>query len=161
MGEETPAMNATLELAAEDTALGLRTGRPLPIFVYGTLRPGGGFYYRVEPLVTEAEPAILAGFDLHIASYPAIRQASSYTSRVRGDLLWITDIGAALRTCDSIESFHPPYATLYLRAVVTVRCGDNFAESTAAWAYLGGPGLRYTERNRVRSGDYFATLART
>lgn len=129
----------------------ISASQPLPIFVYGTLRPGGGFFGNIEWNVARHEPARLPGFDLFAGGYPAIRPATSYSHVVVGDLLWMKHTELALRRCDAIECYHPPYSSMYIRAVVTALSNDS--APTAAWAYLAGPGHNFAEGVRVTSGD--------
>lgn len=127
---------------------------PSQLFVYGTLRPGGSLYPGIESLVEAHQPAFLPGFDLHMAGYPAVRPSAFFTARVRGDLLLLKNPAAALALCDRIERYNPPEITMYIRAVVPVWGFTQPGVAVPAWVYLGGPGLRYAETNRVESGDF-------
>jgi gamma-glutamylcyclotransferase (GGCT)/AIG2-like uncharacterized protein YtfP len=139
MEQETPALITSTE--------------PLPFFVYGTLRPGGDLYHNIEYLVRRHEPAILPGFDLYMAGYPAIRPTEIPSRFVVGDLLWMRDHERALARCDAIEHYHPPFTTMYIRAAVIAQT-DGRDTRMAAWAYLAGPGCPFDEDDRVPSGDY-------
>src|SRR6266568_3043363 len=95
--QETPPMK-TLIAATQ----------PLPFFVYGTLRPGGSLYGGVEEFIERHERAVLPGFDLFLAGYPAIQVSDRRGAIVHGDLLWTSDHDEALRRCDNIEHYNPP-----------------------------------------------------
>jgi gamma-glutamylcyclotransferase (GGCT)/AIG2-like uncharacterized protein YtfP len=130
----------------------ITSSEPLPFFVYGTLRPGFRLYRGLEALIERHEPARLPGFDLFISGYPVVRVSDGRGRYVTGDLLWMTDHDAALRRCDGIENYRPPYNTMYIRAAVLALRGEQPGIPVTAWVYMGGPRMGFY--NRVESGDY-------
>ncbi|WP_151773091.1 gamma-glutamylcyclotransferase family protein [Streptomyces abyssomicinicus] len=145
-----------------------RTGRAerLPVFVYGTLRPGG--LYHPDFLLgrtTAEEPATLRGAVLHEGpGYPYALEdpaADAATTVVRGELMTLREDGyeQVLAALDQLEDHRPgDPSSLYVRAVREVtRTADG--APVAAWVYLAAPRLAARLRAEARivtSGDWFA-----
>ncbi|MEU3555758.1 gamma-glutamylcyclotransferase family protein [Streptomyces fragilis] len=155
-----------------------RTER-LPVFVYGTLRPGG-FYHPSYLLgrTTAEEPATLRGAVLHEGpGYPyALEQDGAEIGAgtdagagtdvdvepgvVHGELMTLVEDGyeRVLDALDQLEEYRPgDPSSLYLRAVRDVtRTRDG--ETVRAWVYLAAPRLaaRLRAEGRViAGGDWF------
>lgn len=147
------------------------TGRTerLPVFVYGTLRPGG--LYHPDFLLgrtTAEEPATLRGAVLHEGpGYPYALEdtdtgtdADAATTVVRGDLMTLREDGyeQVLAALDQLEDYRPgDPSSLYLRAVREVTRTAGGAP-VAAWVYLAAPRLAARLRAEARivtSGDWF------
>jgi gamma-glutamylcyclotransferase (GGCT)/AIG2-like uncharacterized protein YtfP len=139
------------------------TAPTLPVFVYGTLRPGRVNWPVAEPLCIRHEPALLPGFALYGLEWPCAVGARAHTEPtviaegVRGDLLWF-DPPAAPRALDTLDRFEDvvpgdPAASLYLRERHPVLVGDR---SLDAWVYVPGALLlaQVTEERRVPGDDW-------
>ncbi|MER5478169.1 gamma-glutamylcyclotransferase family protein [Streptomyces sp. NPDC002734] len=149
-----------------------RTER-LPVFVYGTLRPGGLYHpsYLLGRTTAE-EPATLRGVVLHEGpGYPyaleedgaepgAGRAADVEPGVVRGDLVTLAEVGyeRVLDALDQLEEYRPgDPSSLYLRAVREVTRTRDGA-TVLAWVYLAAPRLaaRLRAEGRViAGGDWF------
>jgi gamma-glutamylcyclotransferase (GGCT)/AIG2-like uncharacterized protein YtfP len=135
----------------EATRIGPDDGAPapvLPVFVYGTLRPGRANWPVAAPLCERTEPATLPGFALYDLDYPAVVEVLSPvgpepSASVRGDLLRLAEPGArvALDHLDRFEGFvpHDPDRSYYRRVERPVVLADGTA--TAAWVYVPGADL--------------------
>jgi gamma-glutamylcyclotransferase (GGCT)/AIG2-like uncharacterized protein YtfP len=136
----------------------------LPVFVYGTLRPGRVNWPVAEPLCARHEPARLPGFALYALEWPCAVGAAIHpdptvvTGEVHGDLLWL-DPGRArdgLGTLDRFEDYDPraPGASLYLRERhrVTTEAGGTLD----AWVYVPASALlaEVCEARRVPGDDW-------
>ncbi|WP_448319479.1 gamma-glutamylcyclotransferase family protein [Streptomyces sp. CO7] len=148
-----------------------RTER-LPVFVYGTLRPGG-FYHPSYLLgrTTAEEPATLRGVVLHEGpGYPyaleedgaeaGARAADMEPGVVHGELMTLAEDGyeRVLEALDQLEEYRPgDPSSLYLRAVREVTRTRDGAR-VLAWVYLAAPRLaaRLRAEGRViAGGDWF------
>lgn len=116
--------------------------RRLPIFVYGTLRPGASSYERLLAGRTQKEqPAWMRGllFWVKEENYPYLTEGPG---RVRGELIDLQpeDYEALLAALDRFEDYHParPQASLYLRRPAEVTLANG--ETRPAWVYVwNGP----------------------
>lgn len=131
----------------------------VPVFVYGTLRPGEYNHDRAERYLTAAVPAVLADHALYVAGLPLVVPQPG--GRVVGDLLKLDPgrYGAAIRDLDRLEGYREgarPEQCLYVRTRVTVSVDGPVPQTRPAWVYLAGP--RMTGRQRggllVASGDF-------
>ncbi|WP_435613538.1 gamma-glutamylcyclotransferase family protein [Streptomyces sp. bgisy159] len=135
--------------------------RPLPFFVYGTLRPGEANHDRfLRGRILREEPALLGGAVLHHGpGYPyAVPEPGG---RVTGELVTARPEAYAglLAELDRLEEFRPgdPH-NLYERvARDVVRATDG--APVHAWVYLAAPAV--TARLRaggrlVEGGDWRA-----
>lgn len=117
-----------LDFQPSDGLLPLRT-EPLPVFVYGTLRPGGTRYGHIEGGVSRHEPARLRARLVPTgADYPGLELSGPERGLVDGVLLHPHAAGLAgwLRWLDRIEA-HP---TLFRRVLCRVEDGR------LAWVYV-------------------------
>lgn len=133
--------------------------RPLPVFIYGTLRPGQKNYPRYLAGRTREEiPASTSG-ELHIfldpggARYPFLTPGDE---TVQGDLVYLKDAfyEETLAELDRLEGYDPQTDTgLYLRREREVVPADR--EPVSAWVYIwNGP---WTEVVKIRDGDFAKT----
>jgi gamma-glutamylcyclotransferase (GGCT)/AIG2-like uncharacterized protein YtfP len=136
----------------------------LPVFVYGTLRPGG-LYHPAHLLgrTTAEEPATLRGAVLHEGpGYPyALEDADAVPGVVHGELMTLVEEGyeRVLEALDELEEYRPgDPSSLYLREAREVtRTADGAA--VRAWVYLAAPRLAARLRAEARivaGGDWLA-----
>lgn len=128
----------------------MRTPEQYPIFVYGTLRPGGWLYPVIEHAVKYTEPAELYNMQLYsLIDFPGMVLDTSANLPVQGDLLhfykkyW----AAAVLVLDRIEG----NGTLFERTKGVVKTLNG---SMNIWTYL------YIEKPveqlvKVESNDWF------
>jgi gamma-glutamylcyclotransferase (GGCT)/AIG2-like uncharacterized protein YtfP len=135
---------------------------PLPLFVYGTLRPGLANHARFCFDATAARPATIAGRLYCMPDgYPAV--TSDARGRVLGALLTFPDPAAALRRIDPLEGVDPSAgpgvaAERYERRVLlAVPLAGGPAEP--AWAYVCHPDQVAAGR-LVPGGDWVAADGR-
>ncbi|GAB2736873.1 gamma-glutamylcyclotransferase family protein [Kitasatospora kifunensis] len=122
------------------------TDRPLPFFVYGTLRTGqrnhshflGGRCVRIEP-------AVLAGATLHEGpGYPYVVTDPDLGKQVHGELITVRpdEFAQVLAALDELEGCRPDGTGLYLRLPLPVTVAADPAaahsERVTAWVYLAG-----------------------
>lgn len=90
--------------------------KQLPIFVYGTLRPGfGNYQWALRGLTYREEPAILYGYTMFLGpGYPYITQARPDirpdATHIIGTALWVApeDYEEVLESLDALEGFLGP-----------------------------------------------------
>jgi gamma-glutamylcyclotransferase (GGCT)/AIG2-like uncharacterized protein YtfP len=112
----------------------------LPIFVYGTLRPGQSNFHRLGSVDT-TEPAYgtnIAIYDTGVNPWPHAVECAGAT--VRGDLIWVSrtvDITAVLAGLDAYEEFDHarPETSEYARVRAEFTSGVT-GQKTTAWVYL-------------------------
>ncbi|MEV5505351.1 gamma-glutamylcyclotransferase family protein [Streptomyces orinoci] len=119
----------------------------LPLFVYGTLRPGRHNYARyLQGHTTAEKPARLRGAALYEGpGYPFAVPAPH--SQVHGDLITLAPAGyaAVLTTLDALEGYAPGAPdNLYERVALPVELPTG--ERPPAWVYLATPTLAHTLR---------------
>ena len=132
------------------------------VFVYGTLRPGGGNYPLLQGSTVTEEPAIADGLALYSNGSGSFPYATARPGRaVSGTLCTITDRQwpAVRRRLDVLEGFHPTYpdTSHYLRRrwpVRTTPSDGSVSRSTIAWLYLAAPHVRIDSSRLVASGDW-------
>ncbi|MGK5629436.1 gamma-glutamylcyclotransferase family protein [Streptomyces sp. URMC 123] len=132
----------------------------LPVFVYGTLRPGHGNHRRFLLGRTEAEePAVLRGAVLYEGpGYPYAVAAPE--GEIRGELITPPRDPAAydalLAELDALEEYVPGAPdNLYERVARAVRLADG--RTAGAWVYLAGERVARRLRGRgavVPGGDW-------
>ncbi len=129
----------------------------LPLFVYGTLRPGLRNHARfLAGRCERARPAVLAGTALHDGpGYPFAVPDPAH--RVHGDLLAPRpeEYAGVLAALDRLEGCHPDGSGLYIRIELPVTPAGG--DPVSAWVYLAGPA--WTARLRttpalIPSGDW-------
>ena len=136
------------------------------VFVYGTLRPGGGNYPLLQGSTVTEEPAVADGLALYSNGSGSFPYATAQPGRaVSGTLCTISDCQwpAVRRRLDLLEGFHPrhPDTSHYLRRRWPVRTTINQSwvdgsdsRSTIAWLYLAAPRVRIDSSRLVASGDW-------
>lgn len=103
----------------------------MPLFVYGTLRPGERLWPYVDKFVDRHERATADGLALFMYDAYAFPYAAREPgSGIAGDLLWLNDADACLAVTDRVEG-HPHH---YRRQLVTVQVDGG--ASVDAWTYL-------------------------
>jgi gamma-glutamylcyclotransferase (GGCT)/AIG2-like uncharacterized protein YtfP len=141
----------------------------LPIFVYGTLRPGQENYDRfVLGKTTREVRAMLADHAMFVLDgYPCITEDSG-AGDVIGDALYLSPelFPAVLAALDQLEGYTPGNASSpYLRVRRSVRTGEGDRgeppRTSLAWVYVGGEPalLRRPACDPVPGGDWLAYLA--
>ena len=129
----------------------------LPVFVYGTLRPGEGNHHCVAAAMTAASAALLEDHALYVSGLPWVVPQPG--GRVVGDLIDIAPAryAATLARLDRLEGYRPGSPDgLYVRVQVVVRL-DGSTDSRRAWVYLAGrrSAARLTQTaTPVASGDW-------
>ncbi|MFA7536830.1 MAG: gamma-glutamylcyclotransferase family protein [Desulfuromonadales bacterium] len=109
----------------------------LPVFVYGTLRPGGKNYPRyLQGTTAREEEATVAG-ELYFVADGGYPYLSPGEGTVRGELMEILPslYRRTLRRLDALEDYDPTdeAGSLYLRRRATVRTAQG--ECREAWVY--------------------------
>ena len=126
----------------------------LPVFVYGTLRPGGLAFRRIALFVRGIERAVLLGADLYdLGAYPMALPGAGI---VVGELLTVHDevYAYALHGLDRYEGYDAARDDgLYLRQRVTVTPSEG--RPVTAWTYLGKPET-VAGRPIIAGGDWLA-----
>lgn len=141
----------------------------LPIFVYGTLRPGQENYDRfVLGKTTREVRAMLADHAMFVLDgYPCITEDTG-AGNVIGDALYLSPehFPAVLAALDQLEGYMSGNASSpYLRVRRSVRTeeggGDEPPRTSLAWVYVGGEPalLRRLACDPVPGGDWLAYLA--
>jgi gamma-glutamylcyclotransferase (GGCT)/AIG2-like uncharacterized protein YtfP len=135
----------------------------LPVFVYGTLRPGEANHcWLLAEVMAAAERAVLPGHQLYGTgmAFPYVTPATAPGRQVVGDLLTLDPDAypEVLERLDALEGYRPerPEAhSHYLRQKVTVLVAD---QPRQAWVYLAGPGAtdRLTDAQLSATGDWLA-----
>ena len=122
----------------------------LPVFVYGTLRPGRGNYgWALSGRTVNEEPATLAGAVMHHG--PGFPYVVTGDGVVVGDLIEVDpaaydDVMASL---DALEGYRPARrSNLYDRVVTSVRTATG---PRKAWVYLAA---RVPAGPLVASGEW-------
>lgn len=124
------------------------------LFVYGTLRSGGG-HAMSQFLAARSRfvsPASAPGRLYDLGAFPGMVEAANTDERVRGEVCELKEPEATLAALDRYEGCGPenPQPWLYERvlAVVTLETG----EQVPAWLYLyRGP---LGQARHMPSGDY-------
>lgn len=150
------AANLTRTIAQVTSAV----PQPLPVFVYGTLRPGEvNWEHRLEGRVVDAVPARLDGVALvDCGPYPAAVERPGAPG-VAGDLLWVEPAlwGRTVELLDELEGYVPgDRDNLFERVVRAVVTG---AGTVDAWVYLAGHELAAADVPEVPGGDWVAYRA--
>jgi gamma-glutamylcyclotransferase (GGCT)/AIG2-like uncharacterized protein YtfP len=133
----------------------------LPVFAYGTLRPGEHNYGIVEAYVFRHEPASLDNASLYYGpGFPYLVEGGT---EVRGELLYISvaDWPQAIRALDYLEGIDTGNTVNghYQRVQKFVTCVNENGELGArrAWVYMAG--VHSANRARlsgalIKSGDW-------
>lgn len=132
----------------------------LPVFVYGTLRPGERNHHCVAAAMTAACPAVLDEHALYVNALPWVVPQPG--GRVVGDLIDIASVryASTLARLDRLEGYWPggsDWDCLYVRTQAVVHLDGSAGSRRHAWVYLAGPdtaaGLPWTA-SLVASGDW-------
>lgn len=120
------------------------------LFVYGTLRPGGGAEHFLEGRAQLIGDAEADGLLYRISWYPGLTPGEG---RVKGALWEMGDPAALLPVLDAYEGCGPgdPAPQEYVRELVAVRGPDG---PVTAWIYRYAWPLEGPER--IASGDFLA-----
>lgn len=134
---------------------------PLPLFVYGTLRPGLANHARFCADVTDVRRAAVAARLYRMADgFPVI--VPDPHGRVLGELLTFPDPAGALRRIDPLEDVDPrapaPPDARYERRVVLAQPLDTGLPERA-WAYVSTP-AHVVGATEVPGGDWLAAGGR-
>lgn len=132
------------------------------VFVYGTLRPGGGNYPLLRGSTVTDEPAVADGLALYRNTSDSFPYATAQPRcAVSGTLCTIEDQqwASVRRRLDLLEGFHPchPETSHYVRRRWQVRTTpqDGSRGRTAiAWLYLAAPRVRIDPSRLVVGGDW-------
>ena len=138
------------------------TPKYLPLFAYGTLRPGCGNYRRLlAGHVIDEQDATAHGYALYThGPYPYAVAERGAT--VTGSLLTISRVsyGEVLGTLDQLEGYRTenPEHSHYVRLARAVEVPFmSFAtELVAAWIYEAGPTVDVSTMHLVAEGDWLA-----
>lgn len=126
-------------------------------FVYGSLRRGQRYRYRIDRHVIKAQRGTVRGRMFHYAAWPDGTGPWPYivpgAGTVQGELLSFRDFDEAIAVLDEIEDC----PRLYVRRVVEVSLQDERREP--AWTYFIRPGEERRGRE-VPGGDWVAERER-
>ena len=128
------------------------------LFVYGTLRRGGGAPFS-KLLSEQADLVGLGAFQgklYDLGEYPGVVPSSNLADAVIGEIYALYNPGFVLAALDAYEDYVPdqPDRSLYLRRLVSISAGEN--KTLQAWLYLyNGP---ITGCKQITTGDYLHYL---
>ncbi|MEU6235760.1 gamma-glutamylcyclotransferase family protein [Kitasatospora sp. NPDC047058] len=132
---------------------------PLPFFVYGTLRTGGGNHaVHLAGHCADVRPAVLDGAALHDGpGFPYAVPDSAPGRRIVGELITVRPgtYGPALAALDRLEDCRADGTGEYVRERLAVRTADG--GTADAWVYLAGPAVAARLRAYpalIPSGDW-------
>jgi len=138
--------------------------RQLPIFVYGTLRPGERNYtYFLEGKTTAEHAAFLLHYEMYDGAYPYILSTKK-NGKIRGNLLSVRSDAyrKVLQSLDALEGFdssdraHSEYIRV-MKKVVCI-CPNHRLVPTWAWIYHANRSLLgdLAGRRIIPSGDWLS-----
>lgn len=133
--------------------------KPLPFFVYGTLRPGGGLHdFYMRGMYRSDYPAWLSGAEMTATGTPGIPyvyQVNDLKQTVRGNLfdIWATEYDDLLYSLDQLEGYSEgSLHNHYWRRKVVVDSTDGQVE---AWCYLAQRSTALATGNvKIPGGNY-------
>lgn len=124
------------------------------VFVYGTLRPGGGLHRQFDSMIARIASATLAGFELWGADrwFPKVAESRDPADVVVGDVLHFKPEAwpHALRNLCAVEGV----PRLYRAASATVTLDDGAILTTGLFVPVGDS-VRTSWGDRIESGDWF------
>lgn len=123
------------------------------VFVYGTLRRGGGSHDLLERLgAVYLGKGSVAGELLDLGAFPGARKSRSPSARVVGEIYRVPNATEALKALDEYEGVGPGalVTSLYRREITEVTLEKG--ERVSAWIYWLNHVPR--RRRRIDSGDY-------
>lgn len=125
----------------------------LPVFVYGTLRPGQANYPLLHGFTVSEEPASVAHMDLF--ALPFYPMALSGTGTLIGDLLFLapTTYRRLLQRLDDLEGWFPgrpncPFKRIQCQVTTQTR------PQQLAWMYIGNRAYLGAESVQIDHGDW-------
>ena len=174
--EENPLLATTQELSRALCKLGYEhyLAQPLPVFVFGTLRPGQGNFsvlksYGAIEAMSEAKVtgvAMVAGShsffpkSIEMDKEDGVTDPSSYS--MAGDIVYLKQDYSGLETrrdMDRLEGFRSsnPSGSMYRRVArkVELKKADGSVEEVLAWMYVTQDRSRVDEKDIVQNGDWF------
>lgn len=125
----------------------------LPVFVYGTLRPGQTNYGLLRGFTVTETPAQIANMDLFaLPDYP---MALSGSRIVVGDLLFLTPTSyrSLLLRLDDLEGWIPELPNCQFRRIQCRATIQGQGEHDA-WMYIGNRTYLGTEPELIDHGDW-------
>lgn len=138
------------------------TPKYLPLFAYGTLRPGCGNYGRLlADHIIDEQDATARGYALYTHG-PFPYAVTERGATITGSLLTISQASyaKALSSLDQLEGYRAedPEHSHYLRLARAVQVPFlGFAtELAAAWIYTAGPTVDISTMHLVADGDWLA-----
>lgn len=127
----------------------------LPLFVYGTLRPGSKKYslVRYQVIHGRTSRALLSGHQMYGFGYfPGIIPDVGAVMPVQGDLLWL-DLTGYEDTMKRVDAYEGE-GFIFNRREVVVRAGYD-SHSEVAWTYLANPDILEVQPSmRIESNDW-------
>ena len=128
------------------------------LFVYGTLRRGGGS--PLSKLLSEQADLVGLGafqgklYDL--GAYPGVIPSPNLADAVIGEIYAIHNDSSILFTLDKYEEYLPdqPERSLYLRRLASISAGEN--KTLQAWIYLYNGSINGCKQ--ITPGDYLHYL---
>jgi gamma-glutamylcyclotransferase (GGCT)/AIG2-like uncharacterized protein YtfP len=126
---------------ADDETSGPEVDR---LFVYGTLRTGEAAAALVAPHVRRARPATVAGKMYAFSmGYPGLVAGDG---AVRGEVLWLADLGEALPLLDEYEGED------FARVLCTAELEDG--AQVTAWCYVLADPTAVVDAEQILDGDW-------
>jgi pyruvate carboxylase len=128
------------------------------LFVYGTLRRGGGSPFN-KLLSEQADLVGLGSFRgklYDLGEYPGVIPSSNPADAVIGEIYAIHNDSSILVTLDKYEDYLPdqPERSLYLRQLAPISAGEN--KTLQAWIYLYNGSINGCKQ--ITTGDYLHYL---
>ncbi len=114
------------------------TGKPLPIFVYGTLLPGQPNAFIWRDSIRDVEQAQIDDCCLYdLRQYPAMVNREGYT--VHGRLVWVAEerFSHMIEDLDFFEGFDPQRLQESNFRRVKVQVSTHDGQLVKAWTYMG------------------------
>ncbi len=125
----------------------------LPLFVYGTLRPGeANFHHYLQHRTSKIQAARVRGrlYWIPRGNYPYLTEGED---QVFGEVVWVKPEvwTSVLKAIDRLEEYDPDdeASSWYLRRIVVTRLTDN--STLRCWTYLWN---RPRQGTLIMSGDW-------
>lgn len=122
---------------------------PVPLFVYGTLRPGGRLHHSwIAAAVKRSEPAIAYGYGLYMMrGIPYPFMSPNPTLLTHGDVLWVDPAHRTVR-----ETIHMEVGAGYTWETIDVDT-ESVSQPLKAMAFIWKGSIRHG--HAVQDGDFF------